>query len=217
MKHKTFLWFILPSGLAMLLFIALPIVSVLLQSVFAPHEQVIREVENCDVFGCKKTTTVDVEATAALSEAAPLGRFVGTDIYTDRNHLALSEIGAIWSSSKGPGDFFDQILNLPFYGALAFTLTYTALVTPFAILLGFCIALAVNAIPRLLRGPAIFFSLLPMIVTPNRMCCCVRLWSTTAPEPHIRKRQALRTIEEKRSSQTHVNHITRPVYPDAGP
>ena len=166
MKHKTFLWFILPSALAMLLFIAMPIVSVLLQSVFAPHEQVIREVENCDVFGCKTSTIVDVEATAALREAAPMGRFVGTDIYTDRNHLALSEIGTIWSSATGAADFFKQVLNLPFYGALTFTLTYTALVTPLAILLGFSIALAVNAIPRFLRGPAIFFSLLPMIVTP---------------------------------------------------
>jgi multiple sugar transport system permease protein len=144
----------------------MPIVSVLLQSVFAPHEQVIREVENCDVFGCKTSTIVDVEATAALREAAPMGRFVGTDIYTDRNHLALSEIGAIWSSATGAADFFKQVLNLPFYGALTFTLTYTALVTPLAILLGFSIALAVNAIPRFLRGPAIFFSLLPMIVTP---------------------------------------------------
>ena len=166
MKHKTFLWFILPSALAMLLFIALPIVSVLLQSVISPHEQVIREVENCDVFGCKTSTIVDVEATAALREAAPLGRFVGTDIYTDRNHLALSEIGTIWSKAQGFGNVVKQLLNLPFYGALAFTLTYTAVVTPLAILFGFCIALAVNAIPRLLRGPAIFFSLLPMIVTP---------------------------------------------------
>jgi hypothetical protein len=72
----------------------------------------------------------------------------------------------IWSSATGVADFFKQVLNLPFYGALTFTLTYTALVTPLAILLGFSIALAVNAIPRFLRGPAIFFSLLPMIVTP---------------------------------------------------
>lgn len=166
MKHKTFLWFILPSALAMLLFIALPIVSVLMQSVFAPHQQVIREVENCDVFGCKKSTTIDVQATAAQSEAAPMGRFVGTAIYNDRNHLALSEISTIWSKTTGVSDFFRQLLNLPFYAALTFTLTFTALVTPLAILLGFAIALAVNAIPRFLRGPAIFFSLLPMMVTP---------------------------------------------------
>lgn len=166
MKHKTFMWFILPSALAMLLFIALPIVSVLTQSIFAPHEQVIREVESCDVFGCKKSTMVDAEASAVLRDAAPMGRYVGGDIYADRNHLAVTEIGVIWSTSTGVGHFFDQLLNLPFYGALAFTLTYTALVTPLAIIFGFCIALAVNAIPRLLRGPAIFFSLLPMIVTP---------------------------------------------------
>jgi multiple sugar transport system permease protein len=166
MRHRTFLWFILPSALAMLLFIALPIVSVLIQSVFAPHEQVIREVETCNVFGCTTATTVDAEATAALRADRPLGRFVGADIYADRNHLALAELGALWSASAGIGGFLSGLLNLPFYGALAFTLTYTALVTPMAILLGFSIALAVNAIPRLLRGPAIFFSLLPMIVTP---------------------------------------------------
>lgn len=166
MKHRTFLWFILPSALAMLLFISLPIVSVLVQSVFAPHEQVIREVETCNVFGCKTSTAVDAEATAAQRAAEPMGRFVGASIYSDRNHLALSEIGALWSGAQGLGGFVSGLMNLPFYGALAFTLTYTALVTPMAILLGFCIALAVNAIPRLLRGPAIFFSLLPMIVTP---------------------------------------------------
>jgi multiple sugar transport system permease protein len=166
MKHRSFFWFFLPTATAMLLFIALPILSVLVQSVHAPHEQVIREVENCDVFGCNKSTTVDQEATAALRAAEPMGRFVGSGIYTDRNHLALSEIGSLWSASAGLGDFFGQLLNLPFYGALAFTLTYTALVTPFAILLGFGIALAVNSVPRLFRGPMIFVSLLPMIVTP---------------------------------------------------
>ena len=166
MKHATFLWFILPSAVAMLLFVALPIVSVLIQSVYAPHEQVIREVESCNVFSCTKTTVVDVDATRALSDGAPMGRFVGSDIFTDRSHLATHEIAQIWATSHGIGDFLNQVLNLPFYGALAFTLTYTAFVTPLSILLGFAIALAVNAIPRMFRGPVIFFSLLPMIVTP---------------------------------------------------
>lgn len=166
MKHRTFVWFFLPTATAMLLFIALPIASVLLQSVHAPHEQVIREVENCNVFGCEKSTIVDREATSALREAEPMGRFVGTGIYTDRNHLAVTGIGEIWAASEGLGDFAGKILNLPFYGALAFTLTYTALVTPLSITLGFFIALAVNTIPRFFRGPVIFVSLLPMIVTP---------------------------------------------------
>ena len=41
MKHKTFFWFILPSLAAMTLFIALPIVSVFIQSLFVGHEQVL--------------------------------------------------------------------------------------------------------------------------------------------------------------------------------
>lgn len=166
MKHKTFFFFILPSMVAMILFIALPIVSVVIQSLYAPHEQVIIEVENCGPFGCTKSTTIDQSATATLRAEQPLGRFVGSDIYLNRNHLASTEIGTLWSNSDGFLDFLSELTNLPLYGALAFTLTYTAVVTPFAMILGFAIAVSVNALPRLLKGPMIFFSLLPMIVTP---------------------------------------------------
>lgn len=166
MKHRTFFWFFLPTATAMLLFIAFPIVSVLLQSVYAPHQQVIVEVENCGPFGCTRSSTVDQAATRALREAEPLGRFVGAEIYLNRGHLAVSEIAALWNSTPDLASFVNQLLRLPFYGALAFTLTYTALVTPLSIILGFIIALSVNALPRILKGPTIFFSLLPMIVTP---------------------------------------------------
>ena len=47
MKNRTFFWFILPSLITMLLFIALPIVSVAVQSVHIEHEAVMFEVENC--------------------------------------------------------------------------------------------------------------------------------------------------------------------------
>ncbi|QGG80150.1 ABC transporter permease subunit [Litorivicinus lipolyticus] len=166
MKHRSFFWFMLPSALAMLVFIAAPIVSVVIQSVYAPHEQVIKEVENCSIFGCTTSTTVDQEATRAKRGDEPLGRFVGTQIYTDRNHLATEEIGVAWQASESFGDFYNKATNLPFYGAMSFTLTYTAVVTPMAIILGFFIALGVNGLPKVLRGPTIFFSLLPMIVTP---------------------------------------------------
>ena len=59
MKHKTFFWFFLPTGLAMLMFIAFPIVSVVTQSLFTPHDAVLITVENCGPFGCKKETTID--------------------------------------------------------------------------------------------------------------------------------------------------------------
>jgi len=166
MRHRTFFWFILPSALAMLLFIALPIVSVFLQSLHSQHEQVMKEVETCSVFSCETQVTVDSEATQLLYEEKPLGQFVGFSNYTNRAHLAFSEIGALWRSSSSIGEFASGIGNFPFYRALAFTLTYTFVVTPMVIILGFAIALAVNTMTARLKGPIIFFSLLPMIITP---------------------------------------------------
>lgn len=166
MRHSTFFWFFLPTGLAMLFFIAFPIVSVLTQSVYAPHEAVIVMSENCGPFGCKVETTIDQTATAELREAEPLGRFVGLSIYLDRGHLAIGEIADAWSTSDTMGAFFDRLGNLPFYRAMAFTLTHTFTVTPLLIIFGLIIALAVNSLHRHLKGLVIFFSLLPMIVNP---------------------------------------------------
>ena len=167
MRHKTFFWFFLPTGLAMLLFIALPIVSVLIQSVFAPHEAVLIEVENCTpLVGCTTETAVDHEATQALRDAQPLGRFVGFDIYLDRGHLAVAEVSEAWATSETWDAFWSRVFNLPLYRALSFTLTFTFIVTPLLIAFGLMIALAVNSLHRHLKGLMIFFSLLPMIVTP---------------------------------------------------
>ena len=166
MKHRTFFWFILPTLAAMLLFIALPIVSVAIQSLFVEHDQVLIEVENCNPFKCETSLSVDQEATAALREAAPLGRFNGLGTYTNRNHLAVNELGEAWDASATWGAFVTKLLNLPFYKALIFTLTYTLVVTPFVLFFGLLIALGVNSLPKIVRGPTIFASLLPMIVTP---------------------------------------------------
>ena len=166
MKHRTFFWFFAPTAAAMLLFIFLPIVSVVVQSLHVQHDQVLVEVENCTFFGCTKATKVDTDATEALRQAEPLGKFAGASNYTNRSHLAFSEIGEYWRTSDGWGDFFGAVVNLPLYKALAFTLTFTFTVTPLLIVLGFLIAVAVNALARWVRGFVIFFSLLPMIVTP---------------------------------------------------
>ena len=56
MKHRTFFWFVFPSVLAMLLFIAFPIISVVLQSLYVAHEQVIVSVQSCGPFGCTEST-----------------------------------------------------------------------------------------------------------------------------------------------------------------
>lgn len=166
MTHRSFIWFILPSALAMLLFIALPIASVAVQSLFAAHEKVLVVVKNCGPFGCTDEITVDDAATREIRAKEPLGKFVGLEIYLNRNHLAPAELAKAWREASSLRDFARQALQLPFYKALAFTLAYTGLVTPAVILLGFCIALLVNQLPRVIRGAAIFLSLLPMIVTP---------------------------------------------------
>lgn len=166
MKHSSFFWFALPSAVLMLLFIAMPIVSVVTQSLYTAHEQVIIEVENCGPFGCTTAQSVDQEATQALREAEPLGKFAGLDIYLDRNHLAVGELRTAWVNSDGLPDFGRALMNLPFYSALIFTLTYTAIVTPLTLILGFAIAVAINSVARAFKGPTIFFSLLPFIVTP---------------------------------------------------
>lgn len=166
MPHKTFFAFILPSIIAMVLFIALPIVSVVVQSFYVEHERVLAEVETCGPFGCTTQVRVDAQATAQLQEEQPLGRFNGLGTYLNRNHLAVAEVGAILAENTGLRDILNRIYNLPFYKALSFTLAYCFIVTPLAMALGFAIALAVNALPRLVKGPVIFFSLLPMIITP---------------------------------------------------
>ena len=166
MKHRTFFWFFLPTAMAMLIFIAAPIVSVVLQSFYTPHEAVLKVVENQGPFGVTTSTIIDQEATAQLREEKPLGRFVGLQLYGDRGHLAVAEIAQAWRDSDSFGNFFSRAMNLPFYSALAFTLTYTFVCTPFLIMLGFAIAVAVNSLHRRLKGLMIFFSLLPMIVTP---------------------------------------------------
>lgn len=166
MPHRTFMAFIWPSLLAMILFIAIPILSVAYQSLFVEHQQIMTQVESCGPFGCKSELRVDSAAMSQLREDSPMGRFNGLGTYANPSHLAFSKVGAAWDASDGFGDFLGRVMNLPFYKALIFTLSYTFIVTPLVIILGFCIAVAVNSVAGWLKGPVIFFSLLPMIVTP---------------------------------------------------
>ena len=166
MPNKSFFWFFLPAGLAMILFIGLPIISTGIQSFYSQHDQVLKEVKKCDPFGCKVSVQIDQEASAKIREEKPLGKFNGFGTYTDRNHLAFDEISELWGESNSTIEFVGKVTNLPFYKALIFTLTYCIIVTPCVLLLGFIIALSLNAVSRKIRGPLIFGTILPMIVTP---------------------------------------------------
>ena len=166
MPNKSFFWFFLPAGLAMILFIGLPIISTGIQSFYAQHDQVLKEVKKCDPFGCKVSVQIDQEASAKIRDEKPLGKFNGFGTYIDRNHLAFEELSELWGESNSTEEFVGKATNLPFYKALIFTLTYCIIVTPCVLLLGFIIALSLNAVSRKIRGPLIFGTILPMIVTP---------------------------------------------------
>jgi multiple sugar transport system permease protein len=166
MPNKSFFWFFLPTGLAMILFIGIPIISTGIQSFYSQHDQILKEVKKCDPFGCVVSVQIDQEETLKIKKERPLGKFNGFGTYVDRNHLAFDELSALWKESNSIGEFIGKVTNLPFYKALIFTLTYCIIVTPCVLLLGFIIALSLNAVSRKIRGPLIFGTILPMIVTP---------------------------------------------------
>ena len=166
MPNKSFFWFFLPTGLAMILFIGLPIISTGVQSFYAQHDQILKEVKKCDPFGCKVSVQIDQEASSKIREEKPLGKFNGFGTYVDRNHLATDQLSNFWNESNSTGEFLTKVGNLPFYKALIFTFTYCIIVTPCVLLLGFVIALSLNSISRKIRGALIFGTILPMIVTP---------------------------------------------------
>ena len=112
----------------------------------------------------KKTSAIDHEATEKLRQEAPLGQFNGLGTYFNRSHLAVEEVGVAWDMAESFGDFWDQIQDLPLYRALAFTLTYTVVVTPLVIIFGLFIAVGVNNLPKLSKGRQF-------------LCPCCLFWS----------------------------------------
>jgi ABC-type sugar transport system permease subunit len=167
--------FIFPSLAAMLIFIALPLVSIAYQSLFIEAERQVIPVQSCDPFGCKTENWVDAIAMARLRAKAPAGRFNGLATYANATHLALAELKQIVVQSHSIKTAFRDIMSLPFYKSLAFTLAYTFIVTPLSILLGLVIALAVSALPKAFRGTITYLTLLPMIV-PSLLGALVLFW-----------------------------------------
>lgn len=163
MKPRVFAAFVAPSLVMMLLFIAAPLVSVFLQSFYITqpvYEQV--EVESCTPGFPSPNCTTEIQSRPVLDAAGntkTTTSFVGLQSY--RNLLQLDRVGAALSSGA-----LGQILNIDFWGALRFTLTFTLITLPLVLVTGLGIALAVNNAVRRIRGPVIFMSLLPFIITP---------------------------------------------------
>ena len=163
MKFKTFAAFVGPSVFMMLLFIAAPLVSVFIQS-FQVTQPILEqiEVETCTPGFLTQTCTTEIKTVPVLDENGKTvteTRWVGLQSY--RNVLQMDKFWA----AVGNGSW-NQIMQIDFWKALRFTLSFTLLTLPLVIGVGLAIALAVNNATRSIRGPIIFISLLPFIITP---------------------------------------------------
>ena len=163
MRRGTFLLFILPSMAMMALFIALPLATVIVQS-FSNTQRMFRDeaVESCTPGFPSPVCVTETRSVPVLDAAGrPETR---TEWVGLANYAALIQPGAIRAALDGAG--LGAIANIDFFKALRFTLTFTLITLPVILVLGLGLALALNATTRLIRGPVIFASLLPFIITP---------------------------------------------------
>lgn len=163
MKSRTFYAFVAPSLLLMVLFIALPLLSVLVQS-FQVTQQVYEQVivETCTPGFVTQNCVQETKSKAVLDESGrPVveTRFVGFD-----NYRTLLQPTAVAKAISSGG--FSDILSIDFYKALRFTLTFTLLTLPLVLAFGLLVAVAINNVTKRVRGPVIFVTLLPFIITP---------------------------------------------------
>lgn len=165
MKNRTFLAFVAPSALMMLLFMAFPLASVLVQSFYVTrdvYEQV--KIETCSPGFIAQTCVEELKTRAVLGPTGlPLTQtlFAGWDVYK-----SLLKPEAVSAAFAPGGGGFGDVLKIDFYRALRFTLTFTFVTLPLMLMMALALAIAVNATLKSLRGGIIFISLLPFVVTP---------------------------------------------------
>lgn len=163
MKFKTFALFVGPSLFMMILFIALPLVSVFFQSFYVVQpviEQV--EVESCTAGFLAQNCTTEMKNQPVLDENGQIvtrTTFVGLESY--RNVVQPEKVSAALANAD-----WRALMSIDFWKALRFTVTFTLITLPLVIGVGLALALAVNNAMRSIRGPVIFVSLLPFIITP---------------------------------------------------
>ncbi|MBC6406744.1 MAG: sugar ABC transporter permease [Rhodobacteraceae bacterium] len=163
MKMKTFAAFVAPSIFMMVLFIAFPLGRVFVQSFYVTqfdYETVVTE--TCTPGFLAPTCTVEEKSIPRRDEEGNLIRttsFVGWQNYSN-----VLEWGRAWNAiSAGSWSAFQAI---DFWKALRFTLSFTLITLPLVLGLGLIIALTINNAAGLIKGPVIFVSLLPFILTP---------------------------------------------------
>jgi multiple sugar transport system permease protein len=163
MNSKTFAAFVGPSVFMMLLFIAAPLIYVFIQS-FQLTQPIVEqvEIETCTPGFITQTCTTELKTVPVLDEAGKTQfttEWVGLQSY--RNVLQSNKVSEAFSTSA-----WKDIFQIDFWKALRFTLSFTLLTLPLVIGVGLLIAITVNNAAKSVRGPVIFVSLLPFIITP---------------------------------------------------
>jgi len=163
MPLRTFCWFIAPSVILMVAFIAVPLVSVFLQSFYitSPELETV-EIETCTPGILAEICTTQTQTRPIIGDDGEILRrteFVGFQSY--RNVLDTQKTFAALARLD-----FRELMTIDFWKALRFTLVFTFITLPIMLTVGLVIALAVNMVTERLKGPVIFVSLLPFIITP---------------------------------------------------
>lgn len=165
MKRGTFFAFVGPSLVMMLIFIAAPLVSVLLQS-FETTRVIYREeaTERCTPGFPNPVCERDVRL---VPVNGPDGRPIMETVHVGfDNYRALLRPAEIAERVRAGMSWIDAALTVEFWRALRFTLSFTFITLPLVVLTGLALALALDATVKSIRGPIIFVTLLPFIITP---------------------------------------------------
>ena len=170
MRFSTFLRFVGPSAVLMLLLLALPLAVTFYLSVRSCALQMeVVTVTESSPFGTKEVVTQRA-VLGPDGQALSVCRFVGLEYFG--KVLGLDADDAVQAGSSAPPDAGGSAAasspqrSTEFIGALRFTLLYTFATTPFVLLLGFALALGVNQVGQRWRPMYISASLLPFIITP---------------------------------------------------
>jgi len=163
MKKRDFYFFVVPSLLMMFLFIAVPLAIVFKQSFYITQNVFEKvEVETCTPGFLKQICETKIETKPKLDENGNIievSVFVGFENY--KNLLQINKFkNAVYNLS------LNEIEKINFWKAFRFTISFCLITLPLVIFLGLLIALTVNNLTRSIKGPVIFISLLPFIITP---------------------------------------------------
>jgi multiple sugar transport system permease protein len=190
MKTRSFLQFVSPSVLMMLLLLAIPMATTFYLSVRnCTLDMEMVKVEESSPFGKKEVLTQRARLDAS-GRAIQTCRFVGLDYY--RKVLGLeraadpSAVPAAEASGAGGATAPAARADNEFFGALQFTMVYTFVTLPFVLVIGLLLALAVNGATQRLKSVFISASLLPFIITPVVAALSIKwLFRDNGLVPHL--------------------------------